>query len=291
MVMPLETRKATLTKADGTKVAVPVRRISVSDISIDSEYQRDLDNVWVQKMVRDGWQEALAGVVILSSRAGRLLAVDGQHRVALARECGVRQVWAYIIEGLSQAQEADLFGQFQRKRRSLRVWETFKADTTAQKKDALDIARTVHQVGFRIDRSATAGTITAIGALISIHKLGGVDLLRDTLTVIKRLWTLDDAMALRGQIMHGIAIFLYSFEHEPQFRMERLEKVLPETAPAKLLRLAQAIASRRSSASVGAANVGEALRDLYNKGISPDRQLGALRSGSGKRRPSATTSR
>lgn len=288
MVMPTEQapRKATLTKSDGSKITLPVRRVNIADISLDSHYQRDLNNDWVSKQVRDvGWSEALGQVVTLSARGGRLLTIDGQHRIAIARELGIVQVWAYVLEGLSQAQEADLFGQFQRKRRALRIWETFRADTVAQKTDALDIARTVYQLGYRIDRTGTAGTISAIGALVSIYKLGNTELLRDTLTVIKRLWTLDDSMALRGQIMHGIAIFLHSFEHEPQFRMERLEKVLPETAPAKLLRLAQDIASRRASATVGPASVGEALRDLYNKGISPDNRLGSLRSGNGKRRP------
>lgn len=289
MTMPLDstaTRKASFVAADGKKVTIPVRRVRVSDMYVDSVYQRDLDNGWIEKRVRDGWSEPLAQVVTLSARGGRLYVVDGQHRLALARGCGVDSLWAYVIEGLTQKEEAEKFAQFQRLRRALRIWETFKADTVAQKAEALEIARTVHQVGFRIDRSGTAGTITAIGALVSIHKLGGGPLLRDTLTIIKRLWTLDDSMALRGQIMHGIAIFLHSFEHEPQFRMERLEKVLPETAPAKLLRLAQDIASRRASATVGPASVGEALRDLYNKGIGPDHRLGSLRAGNGKRRPS-----
>lgn len=277
------TRKAILTKPDGTKVEVPVRELPVALVTVDSQYQRDLDQNWVGRQARDGWDTALAGVITVSSRAGRMFAVDGMHRVELARQCGVEKVWAHVLTGLSQQQEADLFAKFQQKRRALKVWELFKADTTAQKEEALDIARTVHQVGFRIERDHRQGTITAVGSLYKVYRLGAVDLLKDTLTVIKRLWTLDDPGALRGQVIHGIAIFLHSFQHEPQFRMERLEKVLPETAPTKLLRLAQDIASRRQSATVGPANVGEALRDLYNKGIGTDHRLGSLRSGAGKK--------
>lgn len=285
LIVDAGARRATVTKSDGRKATVPVRLINVAEITIDSVYQRDLENTFIDEHFRDGWKEHLAQVLTLSLRGGRLFCIDGQHRLAGARQCGVVQVWAYVMEGLTQQEEADLFTQFQLKRRALKIWELFKADTAAQKKAALDISRAVHRSGFRIDRNNGVGIITAIGALTSIYKLGGEELLADTLTLIHRLWTLDDAMALRGQIMYGLAIFLYSFQGEPQFRIDRVETVLPITAPAKLLRLAQAIASRRSSATVGAANVGEALRDLYNKGIDPERRLGALRARSGKRRP------
>lgn len=283
MTVETKRRPAILTKPDGTKVEVPVRQVPVAIITTDPEYQRDLDQTWVGRQAHDGWDAALAGVVTISERAGRLYVIDGQHRVELARQCGITQVWAYVITGLTQKGEADLFTQFQQKRRALKVWELFKADTTAQKEDVLTISRVVHQVGFRVERENRAGTITAVGALMKVYRLGGQDLLKDTLTVIKRLWTLDDPGALRGQVIHGIAIFLHSFQNEPQFRMDRLEKVLPETAPSKLLRLAQAIASKRQSATVGPANVGEALRDLYNQGIGADRRLGSLRASSGKR--------
>lgn len=276
-------RSATLTKPDGTRVPVPVRQVPVALITVDPEYQRDLDQGWVGRQARDGWDAALAGVVTLSERGGRLYAIDGMHRIELARQCGVSHLWSYVITGLTQTAEADLFAQFNQKRRALKVWELFKANQTAQKAEALDISRTVHQVGFRIERDSRPGTITAVGALIRVYRLGGEALLKDTLVIIRRLWTLDDPGALRGQVIHGLAIFLHSFQHEPQFRMERLEKVLPETAPTKLLRLAQDIASRRQSATVGPANVGEALRDLYNKGIGADHRLGALRAGSGKK--------
>ncbi len=288
MTMPGEhtTRKATITKPDGRQVAVPVRRVKVSEIDIDHAYQRDLDAAWIEKQARVGWNEAQAGVVTLSARAGRLRCIDGQHRVNLARECGVHEVWAYVLEGLTQAQEADLFTKFQKVRRQLKVWDLFKADTVAQKEEALTVARVVNRTGFRISRESGPGYINAVGTLLRIYRWGGEDALADTLTIIKRLWTLDDAMALRGQIIEGVALFLHSFQHQPQFRMERLEKVMPETAPAKLLRLAQDIASRRSVATVGSSNIGEALRDLYNKGIANDHKLGALSKG-GKRLPGA----
>lgn len=287
MAMPTtgESRRATVTKPDGSKMQVPLRRIAVSELTIDSLYQRDLDQTWVQTQVRDGWDEAKSIGIIASARGGRLLVIDGQHRVELARQLGVPSVWVYVKDGMTQAQEAELFEELQTKRRALKIWERFKARTAAQKKDALEITTAVHKAGFRIDRNNTPGTISAIGALTSIYKLGDVALLTDTLTTIRRLWTLDDSKALSGQVMHGIAIFLHSFQHQPQFRMERLDKVLPATAPLKLLRLAQDIASRRQSATVGPGTVGEALRDLYNKGVGPDHRLGALTTKAGKRMP------
>jgi hypothetical protein len=283
MTMPMDqTRTAILTKPDGSKAKIPVRLLRISDVVNDTNYQRDPDSTWLQKRVREGWNEAQAGVITVSSRGGRLWCVDGQHRVALAQECGVSHVWAYVLEGLTQAQEADLFTKFQKLRRSLKVWDLFKADTVAQKDEAMTVARVVHRTGFRISRETGPGYINAVGTLLRIYRWGGEETLADTLTVIKRLWTLDDSMALRGQIIEGIALFLGSFQHQPQYSGDRLDKVLTTNAPARLMRDAQAIASKRSTATVGASNVGEALLDLYNRGISADRRLGPLTK-SGKR--------
>jgi len=150
---PPKVRKAIVVAPDGTKTETTIRLVNVADVTIDSIYQRDVEQDWVQAQVRDGWDERRAGVILLSVRGGRLLCIDGQHRVELARQCGIPQLWAQFLVGLSQQQEADLFELLQTKRRQLKVWELFKARTAANKTDALDISRTVHQVGFRIDRT------------------------------------------------------------------------------------------------------------------------------------------
>lgn len=292
MTMPaVETRTATITRPDGSKkqVQVPVRLVPVALIAVDSDYQRDLDNGWVKKRKAAGWSDALAQVITLSSRGGALHCVDGQHRVALARECGVEKVWAYVLEGLTKTQEADLFTQFQLQRRALKVYELFRADMAGQKTHALEIVTSLHKHGLRIDEKGRsgAGTVSAIGALVRIHRLGGKRLLDNTLDVLLREWTLNDADVLQGKVIEGLAIYLFSFQADPNFDMRRLDKVMPKVGPTLLIRKAQKLASERASATVNPSLVAEALRQAYNEGLAIKNRLGTLVSAKGKKLPSS----
>lgn len=291
MTMPVDYRVATVVRGDGTtkKVTLPVRLVPVDRIIVDSEYQRDLDRSWVQKQKNNGWDEALAQVVTLSSRGGLLHCVDGQHRVELARECHIDKLWAYVIEGLSKKEEADLFTQFQLRRRALKVYELFKADLVADKAHALDIVKVVHSHGLRIDRHAGVGVVRAVGALVRVHRLGGRMLLDETLRVLLREWSLDDADVLQGKVIEGLAIYLHSFRNDPNFDMTRLDRVMPKIGPTALVRRAQKLASERASASVSPALLAEALRNAYNEGLAVKNKLGSLVGFSGKKLPGPKT--
>lgn len=282
--------EASVTTADGgkRKVQAPVRQINVADISVDSEYQRDLDNAFVQKMLarHGGWREDKADLLLLSARGGRLWCLDGQHRLAMARECGVTKVWARVLEGLTKAEEAIRFAEAQEERRALRVAEKFKAHLAGNKEHALDIVKVLHAHQLRIDTKGhgSVGHISAIGALVKVYELGGKSLLDDTFTVLLREWTLDDTDAFQGRVIHGVAIYLFSFQTDPNFDIRRLDRVMPKIGPTLLLRKAQKLASLRQSATVSPALVAEALKQAYNEGLAAKNKLGDLRRSDGKKR-------
>jgi hypothetical protein len=273
-------------KVDGQVIGkAELRRIPVASVRIDSAYQRELSIVWVHQHLPFNPQEA--GAIVLSARAGGPYCIDGGHRLALARESGEETINAFVIEGLTQRDEARLFTRYQRERRNLTSFALFRADKVSGDADTLAMIRVVTNAGFHLENKSSSPTaITAIDSVRYIHRYGGDDLLSRTLALVKSLW-IGEEKATSGPVLKGVALFLQSGGSQPSFSRERLEKVMAKHGPTKVLRLAQVIADKRNSVHAGPANFAEALLDEYNKIVPQGEQpLGPLTIGN-KRRPVA----
>ena len=264
-----------------------LRRVPVSVIKIDHDYQREAKSSWVA--THYPFNEQLAGVVVLSSRSGGPYCMDGGHRIALARASGVEFVNAFVIDGLSKQQEASLFTQYQRERTNLTAVALYRADLVSADPETLGMTNVIQRSGFQLPRDGKNRgdyTITAIDSVRYIYRQGGAQLLAEVLELVKdELWVGLDK-ALSGPVLKGIALFLQAPAQSGKFDRQRLSKTMRETGPQKLLLKSQDIAMRRRAASTSAANVAEAPLELYNKPLPPDRQLPALTIGS-RRRPVA----
>lgn len=261
-----------------------LRQVPVNIIKIDSAYQRDVSTHWVQQHLP--FNEQQAGAIVLSLRGGTLFVIDGGHRLALAKESGIEKINAFVMEGLSQQDEAALFVKYQRERRNLTSHALFRADVVRGDPDTLAMVRIVNNAGFHLAKTTGDFNITAIDAVRYIQKYGGDDLLIRTLNVVKAHW-LGEEKALSGQVLKGVALFFQSASMDPAFEMGRFDKVLENNAPTKLIRLSQAIASRRTAAASSATNVAEALHQQYQKTTTkPEGKLQPLTI-SNKRRPVA----
>lgn len=253
-----------------------LRSVPIAGIRIDSQYQRDTNSHWVAQHMPFDPQRA--GAIVLSLRAGGMYCIDGGHRLALAKESGVSHINAFVIESLSQKDEAGLFVFYQRERRNLTSHALYRADVVRQDPDTLSMVTIVNRAGFQLTTHGGDYNITAIDAVRYIQRYGGPDLLARTLELVKRIW-LGEPKALSGQVLKGLALFLQSVsEHSPTFKLERLEKIMHTTAPTKLIRLSQAVAMRRTASSTNASNVAEALHDAYQKLVekSPTERLQPL---------------
>jgi hypothetical protein len=267
-----------------------LRRVAINSIKIDSAYQRDVSKEWVHRHLP--FDAKQAGAIVLSGRAGGPYCIDGGHRLELAKESGETLINAFVIEGLSQRDEAGLFTRYQRERRNLTSFALFRADKVAGDPDTMAMDRVVRAAGFQLGKSASSpNTITAIDSLRYIQRTGGDDLLSDTLKIIRTFW-IGEEKALSGQVLKGIALFLQSSASEPNFRPATLDSYLKKTAPVKLLRESQAVSVRRSGApAVSAANVADAIHEGYNKLVKDDAEkLKALTIGR-RRRPDRPWSR
>jgi len=259
--------------------SIAPRRILVADISVDADYQRDLEQTRVQKMVAE-WDGRRCSPLVLSSRGGRLWCVDGQHRLAAMRALGVEFCYAVMLE-LTKVEEADLFVGTQYGRKSLNAHDLFKAETVALHADVLTIIRIVHRFGYTLSRMTGFNNIGAVGALRRIFKLGGENLLTVTLDLTRAQWASADgasgSSSRQGIVLYGLAIFLHSFRGEPQFDMIRAQRILEKNSPAKFIRAAQEIAMTKRSAGTSPVNVAEAIRNSYNTGLSKHRQMDSIR--------------
>lgn len=272
---------------DGEAVAKgTMRQVPVAVIKRDTKYQRDLQAAFIESAGR--YNPDLAGTVVLSSRAGGPYVLDGGHRIEIARLWGVSHVNAFIIDGLSQADEASLFVKLNRTRRALSSHALHKGEITAGAQhypETAAMVRVVHNAGFHLSNKAGGNpdAITAIDSVRWVHKYGGDDLLARTLSLVKEMW-FGEPKATSGTALKGLAMFLSSSGQQPTFRRERLVNVMQKFGPSKVERLAQAIASNRNAASVGAPNFAEALLAEYNKTIPKGEEpLPALTIGNRKR--------
>ncbi len=259
-------------------------RVNLNAIKIDSAYQRDISRTWIAQHLP--FDQQRAGAIVLSGRAGGPYCIDGGHRLELARESDAYEINAFVIDGLSQVDEARLFTQYQRERRNLTSHALYRADLVAQDSETLEMRRIVDNAGFRLAKTAGPDNITAIDSVRYIYRLGGSDLLARTLQCARDPW-LGEEKALSGQILKGLAMFLRSANEDPAFIQAHFQAVIHRIAPTKLLRLSQAVAEKRKTVASSSASVAEALHQEYNKSLPRSgTPLGPMTI-SGRRRPKA----
>jgi hypothetical protein len=82
--------------------------LSIDALNIDPDYQRDLRHDLINKIARE-YDIVKAGPILVSEREdGSLWVVDGQHRMLGAKQAGETEVFANVVHGLTQEQEAEL---------------------------------------------------------------------------------------------------------------------------------------------------------------------------------------
>ena len=268
MVMPTPPEKPkryTVRTADGTVVGkAELRTVPINVIKLDHAYQRDTSSPWVED--HRPFDPQQAGAIVLSGRAGGPYCIDGGHRLALAKADGVTHINAFVIDGLSQADEARLFTRYQRERRNLTSYALFRADLIAHDADTMAMDRVVRANGFMLGKTASSPkTITAIDSIRYIQRYGGEDLLHRTLRLVGQFW-IGEEKALSGQVLKGMALFLQSAGEQSTFRQYTLDKFMNAVPPVKLLRLSLSVSHKRGAAPAATpANVAEAIHEGYNK--------------------------
>lgn len=262
-----------------------VTTLRVDEIFADPTYQRILDVARARKMAGT-WDRRLAGIIEVSDRGDgispRYAVVDGQHRWAAAGFLvDPPQLVVNVHEGLSVTDEAELFDKLNRNRKQTGTWDHWKARRVSGDTAVTDIERVVTRLGLEVDMSPCDYRISCVSTLEKVVKLGGLDLLAQTLNLIVEVWG-GRRDGLDAAVIHGVALVLW-YLHDP-IDLKRLGDVMLSVNPRQLKSNAHQL--REITAGSGPVRTAIAVMTLYNK--TPGRRiLVSNNTFTGKRRESA----
>jgi hypothetical protein len=240
---------------DGPRLEI----VSLDSIYMD-KYQRPLNEAWLKK--REGeFSLSMLGTVTLSKRTkGQkgYAAMDGQHRIELARRHGQTEIAAVVHYDLNKQQEAELFSRFQRERRNITPYQRWNADLEADDTRAKAIKRIVEDEGFTVAEQEGAGSLKAV---VSLERIYDDDpaLLRHVLRLMRETWG-DLPGAQNEGLLKGTAQFLKTNPDVEDSRfIERLRDVTPTTLRGRADNLREARGVRGALPRF----IAEAIEDAY----------------------------
>lgn len=177
-----------------------LRWVVVSEIHVNPLAQRELRPGWAAQIAGDFDPDRFSPP-LLSLRHGKHYVIDGQHRIEAMRIMGWddQQVQCWVYEGLTEAQEADLF-LWHNNRRSVAAFDTFRVAVKADRDVETDINRIVLANGLKVSQDADG--ISAVGALRKVYRHGGPVLGR-TLRVIRDSY---GTPGMRREVIEGIGL-------------------------------------------------------------------------------------
>lgn len=241
--------------------------VPVGDLFVDDDYQRPLTS-FVDAVERD-YDPALVGTLIVSERNNAKMAViDGQTRLEAMVRRGETHAPCLVYHGLTQGQEAQLFGDLQTKRRGMATYLRFRAALVARQPEAVAIADIVTNAGFELGREETRHTVKAIAALEFVYRRDA-ELLARVMTMIARAWPEPETThRTSAEIIRGLAVFM---TREKQVSEDRLANRLASITPQTLRHRANALREGSGSGSGSTGYMADAILGVYMRGRSNGR--------------------
>jgi hypothetical protein len=180
---------------------VPIALMRVSEVA-----QRDLRPSRVDELAKDFDPEKI-GVLVVNKRDGLYWIIDGQHRkeVLKAVGWGDQQVQCEIYEGLTEAEEAEMF-LGRNDNLAVTSLAKFKVAVVAGRPDEVAIDKIVRSEGLRI--GSGAGVIQAVGTLTRVYDRFGADTLARSLAVIRDSY---GTPGMEAAVIEAVAMVLHRY--------------------------------------------------------------------------------
>ena len=202
--------------------------LKVTDLKIDPQAQRTLNERRAQSMANEFVPEAI-GTIILSKRAdGEHYLVDGQHRWRACQLLAIDNVMCEVHHGLSQTEEAILFLIKNRESSKPNALDEYKIGLTGRIPLFVDTDEVLKSKGLSVGPTST-NAVGAVNGILRITEQYGPEILKRTLQVAEAAWD-RTAETWDGMLLGGLGMFLG--KHHEQINDTELAKRLGKTGPA-----------------------------------------------------------
>lgn len=187
---------------------IPLNRVAVSDLA-----QREVKPARVDYLVAHFDHEQL-GTPVVNERGGKFYVIDGQHRMAAAREVygdGHQvQCWTYV--GLTEAEEAEKFLQINDVL-AVSAMDKYEIGVEAGREIETDIDRVVRACGLVVTKQKAEGGVGAVGTLRRVYMRGGAYVLQRTLRMVDGAY---GSAGLEAAVIDGIGLLCGRYNGELQ---------------------------------------------------------------------------
>jgi hypothetical protein len=242
------------------------RKLPVRKLKVCKQYQRELNETMVKKIVKDFEDDAFGVLVIGARDDGSHYVVDGQTRLAAAKELGKKEVPCVWFRSEGKDQEAKMFRLVNNHRSVSRLQRTY-AMLAEKDPEIVKMDRTVRKHGFKIGyrcSTRTWGNILAVAPLQTMSREGTLD---NALAVISEAWE-GEVEAVSAAVLSGFQVFLRDYSEKIDFK--RLVERLATTSAAKVR--AGGDARRLDGGSRGSA-ISDVMRIIYNRSLQRSSRL------------------
>lgn len=241
-----------------------VRTVRLSELKTDPVVNRDVDQNWVDKLVRN-WHESAVGVPIVAAYNGYYIIIDGQHRIEALRQqtSNDLRIEVKVIEGLTLPEMARLFVELNDKR-GIKAFTKFEKRVNGGDPDAVAIAAIVKRLGLRLLCEPHEGAVGAVVALEAVfHYDSSGEILEDTLLTLTAAFG-KGWETYNGNLIRGVGQFYRRF---PEARRDRTAKVLAKSSGDSYGLLGKGKTMRDVHGGSVGQGVATAILATYNRGM------------------------
>jgi hypothetical protein len=249
--------------------------IAADAFTVDPSYDRPANEHRINQLAQ-GWKDEALGVVFASRRADsdKLYLLDGQHRVGALKKLGRKTdlVPTLTFEGLTVADEAELFVMMNKNRRALTPSELFRASLVEGDKGAQEIKEVMDDLGLELESFGHGpNIIKCVATIWRIYRAMGKDGLDATLSLVLVTWGDDPPpkAAWNQNLLLVLARCLYF--GEGRLDLEHLRTTLAKETPEALVQRAASISALQGGHRPRV--LAGVILDAYNKGIPRAKQL------------------
>ena len=249
-------------------------RVKVSDVRVDYDYQRSLDESWVRRITRE-YDPARVNQIVLSKRDnGMYYVLDGNHTIEATRRAvgDDAELSAKVFYDLTPEEEAGMFYDYNKNRKTLTYGDKLKALVATGDEWANRYVSILDEMGVHWRYRGKSGgecVFTAHSGALDAFKKYGEDIFRKALRVFVAT---KDVSVYDGAFLLGYVVFIARANKEVD--LSRIEAIVNRTPKDAIVRTAKVYSNAITGGTytIGIAYARTFL-DMYNKRLSEKNKI------------------